>query len=124
MNLLHPKGQFGSRAMGGKDAASPRYITTYLSPLTRALYPEPDDHCLRYLDDDGKLVEPNHYVPIIPLILVNGADGIGSGWSTSIPPFNPIDIIMNLRKKLRGEEMTRMHPYYKGWTGDVLQTGT
>jgi DNA topoisomerase-2 len=51
-----------------------------LSKLSRLIYPEHDDHLLKYLDDDGKIVEPSWYIPIIPMVLVNGADGIGTGW--------------------------------------------
>lgn len=77
-----PLGQFGTRALGGKDAASSRYIFTKLNPITRMIFIEDDDHTLEYLIDDGDVVEPNYYVPIIPMVLVNGAEGIGSGWST------------------------------------------
>lgn len=66
------------------------------------IFIEDDDHTLEYLIDDGDIVEPNYYVPIIPMILVNGAEGIGSGWSTEIPNFNPRDIVQNILRKLRG----------------------
>ncbi len=48
---------------------------------------------LTYNLDNDKLIEPVYYVPIIPMILVNGANGIGTGWKTSIPCYNPLDII-------------------------------
>lgn len=70
--LLVPAGQFGSRHAGGKDAASARYIFTYLAPLTRLIYRPEDDSILTYRDDDGFAVEPEHYVPIIPAVLLNG----------------------------------------------------
>ncbi|NBS71488.1 hypothetical protein EBT31_21650, partial [bacterium] len=93
INLLQPNGQFGSRLAGGSDAASPRYIHTLLSPLARLLFREEDNPILRYLDDDGVPVEPEHYIPIIPMILVNGGIGIGTGFSTNIPNHNPSDIV-------------------------------
>ena len=68
INLLEPKGQFGTRLQGGKDAASERYIFTELNKLTRMIYPVADDKILEYLDDDGTLVEPIFYVPIIPMV--------------------------------------------------------
>ena len=79
INLLDPKGQFGTRLQGGEDSASERYIHTNLNKLTRSLFPEADDGVLKYLDDDGTPVEPIHYTPIIPMILVNGSKGIGTG---------------------------------------------
>ena len=93
INMLLPIGQFGTRNQGGKEAASARYIFTKLSPVTRHLFPESDDAVLEYLVDEGQSIEPNYYLPIIPLCLVNGADGIGTGWSTNIPQYNPRSII-------------------------------
>ena len=77
--LLCPLGQFGSRLLGGKDAASPRYIFTRLMKVARALFPPEDDAVLEYLEDDGQAVEPKYYVPIIPMLLANGACGVGTG---------------------------------------------
>lgn len=91
--LLQPLGQFGTRLQGGKDAASARYIFTRLSPLARLLFPAADDPLLRRREDDGLRVEPLLYVPIVPLALLNGAMGIGTGWSTSVPPFHPLRVL-------------------------------
>lgn len=63
--------------MGGKDAASPRYIFTKISPLTRHLFNVHDDKILNYLNDDNQSIEPEWYIPILPMVLVNGAAGIG-----------------------------------------------
>ena len=84
INLFVPKGQFGSRLLGGKDSASERYIFTNLNPITRFIFSEFDDHILDYINDDGDFVEPIYYVPIIPMILVNGTKGIGTGFSLSL----------------------------------------
>ena len=62
---------------GGEDAASPRYIFTYLAPIARHLFPEEDDILLDHLEDDGQLIEPKFFCPILPLLLINGAQGIG-----------------------------------------------
>lgn len=121
VNLLTPSGQFGTRRMGGKDAASARYIFTKLEPITRAIFHPDDDKLLNYLKDDGASIEPEHYVPVIPMILVNGADGIGSGWSSSVPNYNPRDIIANLRRLINGEDIAPMVPYYHGYTGDISE---
>lgn len=58
------------------------------------------------------------------MVLVNGADGIGTGWSTSIPNFNPRDLISNIKRKLNGEEIEKMHPHYFGFGGTIEQDAT
>jgi DNA topoisomerase-2 len=93
INILSPNGQFGTRIQGGQDASSSRYIYTLISKLTRLIFKEEDNEILNYLDEDGLSIEPEYYLPIIPMILVNGAIGIGTGYSTNIPQFNPEDII-------------------------------
>jgi DNA topoisomerase-2 len=98
VNLFEPIGQFGSRFMNGQDSASPRYIFTKLSDITSILYNPLDTKLLTKLkDDDGNFIEPEWYIPIIPVCLVNGTIGIGTGFSTGLPSFNPSDIIRNLR---------------------------
>ena len=119
INLLSPCGQFGTRLMGGKDAASPRYVFTKLEAITRCIFHPHDDPLLNYLDDDGQSIEPTCYVPVIPMVLVNGSDGIGTGWSSGVPTYNPREIIDNLRKMIAGEEPTEMIPWFRGFTGEV-----
>ena len=79
-----------------------RYIHTKLNKITRAIFVESDDHILQYNEDDGQLVEPEYYLPIIPTILVNGTDGIGTGWSTNIPCYNPRELVDAIKSKLKG----------------------
>lgn len=117
--ILMPNGSFGSRAVGGKDSAAPRYIFTELNTLTKKIFNPADGPLLNYLADDEATVEPEWYLPILPMILVNGAEGIGTGWSTNIPGFNPIDIINNIKRLLNGEEMDEMMPWFRGWTGVI-----
>ena len=122
INLLEPNGQFGTRLHGGNDSASERYIFTQLNPLTRAIFPEADDAVLTYLDDDGTIVEPEFYAPIIPFALLNGISGIGTGFSCSIPAFHPKQIIAYLRNKLVGSIGSRSDdfiPYYEGFKGSI-----
>lgn len=121
INLLEPNGQFGTRLQGGDDSASERYIFTQLNPLTRALFPDMDDAVLSYLDDDGTIVEPEYYVPIIPFALVNGISGIGTGFSCSIPAYNPATIVGYLKNKLRsiGNDSVQFVPYYEGFKGSI-----
>jgi len=122
INLLEPKGQFGTRLQGGHDSASERYIFTNLNPLTRYIYRESDDQVLDYLDDDGTSVEPNYYVPIVPMILVNGGKGIGTGFSTDNMCHNPlsiIDYILGVLKKIPIDQLPVIEPYYEGFKGTI-----
>lgn len=127
INVLMPNGQFGTRHMGGKDAASPRYIFTDVAKIARKIFSEDDNPLLNYLTDDGKQVEPEWYAPILPMLLVNGAQGIGTGWSTNIPNYNPSDLVANIRRLLDSEEVLPMQPWYRGFKGpiesDPKQTG-
>ena len=120
INLLLPNGQFGTRLQGGKDSASERYIFTVLNKITRSIYPAADDKILEYLNDDGQIVEPTYYAPIIPMILVNGSKGIGTGFSTDIMCYNPLEIIDYLKCNLNSENYNNeFKPYYEGFKGTV-----
>ena len=120
INLLNPNGQFGTRMHGGDDSASERYIFTQLNKLTRCLFPAADDKILTYVADDGKLVEPEYYVPILPFVLMNGISGIGTGFSCNIQPYNPKQIVQYLRNKLLGTPVEMdFVPYYEGFQGAV-----
>ena len=122
INLFEPKGQFGTRLQGGKDSASERYIFTQLNKITRLIFPQADDSILSYLNDDGTAVEPIYFMPIIPMILVNGSKGIGTGFSTDIMCYNPIQIINKLNLMLKNDNTHKdieIEPYYKGFTGTI-----
>jgi DNA topoisomerase-2 len=123
INLLMPNGQFGTRLQGGKDSASERYIFTQLNKITRILFPDADDKILSYLNDDGLLVEPIYYAPIIPMVLVNGSKGIGTGFSTDIMCYNPSQIIQYIKNKLTSTTseigVTEFTPYYEGFKGTI-----
>ena len=127
INLLVPAGQFGSRIKGGKDASSPRYIFTRQEKITRRIFIEQDDHVLKYLTDDGTPVEPQFYVPIIPMVLVNGSKGIGTGFSTEIMCYNPKDIIAYLKNLLQStnasNDKIEFIPYYEGFNGTIAKVG-
>lgn len=120
INLLQPKGQFGTRIQGGKDSASPRYIFTELNPIVPFVFHSDDFEVLEYLDDDGIKIEPSHYIPIIPMVLVNGSVGIGTGFSTNIPCYNPKDIIEHLLTMMEDDVLdddTVFEPWYRGFKG-------
>ena len=122
IELLYPSGQFGTRLQNGKDASSPRYIFTRLSEMTENLYNEADNDNLKYLDDDGFSIEPERFVPLLPMILINGTKGIGTGWSTDIPKYNPSDVLDCMKKLLNGEELEEIKPWYRNYDGTFIKT--
>lgn len=121
INLLEPCGQFGTRLMGGKDASQTRYIFTKLTKDARKLFDPRDDAILNYLDDDGRSIEPDFYMPTLPMVLVNGTEGIGTGFSCYVPPFNPKDIKENIGRILDKKELVHMTPWFRGFTGKVFR---
>ena len=130
INLLKPNGQFGSRHHHGRDAAQPRYIHTLLTNLATCIFRKQDSCILKYLDDDGLSIEPEHYIPIIPMLLVNGAIGIGTGFSTNIPSYDPLDIVDLLKRMLQSEDLKDLNeedddiePWYRGFKGEIRKIG-
>ena len=125
INLFEPNGQFGTRLQSGADSASERYIFTQLNKLTRLIYRPEDDAVLTYLDDDGQSVEPIYYVPVIPMVLVNGTKGIGTGFSTEIMCYSPTQIIAYLRHKLMeaSTPAPTIEPFYKNFRGEIRRVG-
>eukprot|EP00418_Pyrodinium_bahamense_P030066 CAMPEP_0179152694 /NCGR_PEP_ID=MMETSP0796-20121207/74211_1 /TAXON_ID=73915 /ORGANISM="Pyrodinium bahamense, Strain pbaha01" /LENGTH=1246 /DNA_ID=CAMNT_0020853911 /DNA_START=22 /DNA_END=3762 /DNA_ORIENTATION=- len=122
INLLTPSGQFGTRLQGGKDSASARYIYTRLERIARVIFHPDDDPLLDFQNEEGQSIEPIWYIPVIPMVLVNGADGIGTGWSTSVPNYNPRDIIRLLRRYIKKESLANetLCPWYKGFKGNIV----
>lgn len=135
--LLYRDGLFGTRAEGGKDAGSGRYIFTKLDKMTRLLFREEDDELLTYLEDDGQRIEPVYYLPILPMVLVNGCiAGIGTGWSCSIPCYNPLDLIACVKAWLENmcaytivddttmiAHLPEIKPWYRGFNGEIVDEG-
>ena len=121
INILKPNGQFGTRVRGGKDSASPRYIWTKLAKLTPLIFRVEDNPILKQQDDDGLPIEPVNYAPIIPMILINGSEGIGTGFSTKIPPYHPIDIINNLLNLLNDKSIKPMKPWWNKFKGTITK---
>ena len=120
LNLLVPSGQFGSRILGGSDASAPRYIYTRLQEFTRALFPVEDDVILKQQIDDGQVIEPEYLLPILPLVLINGATGIGTGYSTDIPQYRPSEVLHEVQSRLKGNPRGELlKPWYRGFTGTV-----
>ena len=123
LNCLEPSGNFGSRLQGGSDSASARYIFTRLSPFARRVFHPLDEPILKYNTDDDRTIEPEMYVPVVPMVLINGADGIGTGWSSTIPNYSPEDIVENLKLMMDGQEPKAMTPWFRDFKGEVTQIG-
>lgn len=121
INFLNPIGQYGSRLQGGKDRSSPRYIYTNLLPITRKIFIKEDEYVLNYLTEENQKIEPEYYIPIIPTLLVNGARGIGTGWATKIPCFNPIEIIDYI---LEDKKDFVFSPWYHNFIGQIYKIDT
>lgn len=120
LNLLLPVGAFGSRISGGSDAAFPRYIFTKLNPISNMIFNSKDSSLLKYLDSDGSSIEPEWYVPVLPMIVINGALGIGTGFSTTILQHNPRNVIHYLQSKLMNEQPKKnLKPWYRGFNGTI-----
>lgn len=121
MNLLVPAGQFGTRLQGGKDASQTRYIFTHITPTTQRVFDPNDDPVLNYLDDDGRSIEPEYFVPVLPMVLINGTEGIGTGFSTYVPSYNPEAVKENILLALEGKNIKPMTPWFRGFKGTVTK---
>ena len=129
ISYLYKDGQFGSRICAGKDAANGRYIFTRLTSIFYKIFRKEDFGIYEYINDDGMYVEPTHYVPIIPMILVNGINAaIGTGWSCTVPNYNPMDIVAwirewcNFSSKKNSVKVT-LKPWYKNFKGEIKMEG-
>jgi DNA topoisomerase-2 len=127
---LVPQGQFGTRLSGGNDAAAPRYIFTHLHQYIKHLVPADDLPLMAYRDDDGLSIEPEWYAPVLPMLLINGARGIGTGYSTFVPSYNPTTISNALIEWLKAEceddealNNVKLVPYSKGFNGKIEDIG-
>jgi DNA topoisomerase-2 len=130
VNLLEPSGNFGGRMGGGadmakgKDHGASRYIFTRLSPVTSHIFNGHDSPLVGNQLEEGKTIEPLYYVSCLPMILINGASGIGTGYSTDISAHNPDDVIANIRRFLDEQPLQPMIPWYRGFKGRIVPTGT
>lgn len=125
INLLCPVGQLGSRLELGADAASPRYVSTRINVLTRLIFKKEDDAIVKYLSDDGMKIEPEHYVPILPILLVNGSVGIATGFATNIPSYNPRDICNILLELMNNlDYQFKLVPWYNKFRGTISESET
>uniref|UniRef100_A0A6C0BZA6 DNA topoisomerase (ATP-hydrolyzing) n=1 Tax=viral metagenome TaxID=1070528 RepID=A0A6C0BZA6_9ZZZZ len=120
--LLQPCGQFGSRNDKPSVHAAARYIYTKLDPITTALFHPDDAPILTHREEEGQMIEPMQFVPVLPMLLINGAMGIGTGFSTNIPSYDVKDICANVRAYVSGQELQPLRPFFRGFQGQVSCT--
>jgi len=119
INLLEPIGQFGSRL--SPIPAAHRYIFTKLSPSFNTLFNSTDDVILEHLYEDDQQIEPKFYVPILPVVLINGTHGIGTGYASKVLAYNPIDVKNDIIAILNGTPRIELIPWYKNFIGQILK---
>ena len=123
--LLFNDGQFGERYENGEDAANGRYIFTKLDKLTRLIFREEDDDFLQNVVEDGDVIEKKYYLPIVPMILINGNSGIGTGWSSHVCCYSIKNIINWITCWIDGkEEFPAIAPHYNNFKGSIKTEGT
>jgi len=121
MNYLMPNGQFPSRLT--KESAAERYIFTEYSPYFRSIFKKEDDILLEYQLSDGEKIEPFNYFPLLPMALVNGSDGTGTGHRSFILQYHPEHVRDACIKVLQGKKlpMDSLVPWFKGFSGSVAK---
>lgn len=126
INLLNPLGQFGTRLMNGKDCAEENHrLKTTRSKLTDAIFHRHDAPLLvQNTSRDDLKIEPDWYVPIIPMLLVNGSEGTSTAWSTKIPKHDPVQLIRCLRSMIHGGEPVGLTPFYRNFRGTIEAVGS
>jgi DNA topoisomerase-2 len=114
--LLEEDGQFGS--LRSPEPGAARYIGTKLSKNFRLLYK--DFELLENKEEEGEIIEPKFFLPIIPTVLLNGSSGIAVGFSSNILNRNPNDLIDACAFLLKGKKIQTIKPYVKDFKGEFI----
>lgn len=119
MNLFVPSGQFGSRLTDEPGAG--RYIFSHLSPYFRQLFKVEDDCILKPIVVDGEEIEPETYIPLLPMPLVNGASGTGTGHGCEIYSYHPEQLRDAILTLIAGKKLVdgSLTPWFRGYHGTV-----
>lgn len=114
-----PEGLFGDRSDNGKKPAQPRY--TAVAPMwwLPYVFREEDELIYTFVFEDGEYWEPEELFPIVPMFMINGAKGIGTGYSTDIPCYDPLDIVQWILDWLEEKTPSPLIPWYRGFKGSV-----
>ena len=111
--LLEGVGQFGS--LRSPAAGAPRYISAKLHPNFRLLYQ--DFELLDNKIEEGEKIEPEHFLPIVPTVILNGTSGIAVGFATNILNRNPKDVIDSCISILNNKRMKVLAPWIQEFKG-------
>lgn len=117
--LIGNSGGFGCRISPRPSAG--RYTRVHLADIAKKLFLEIDNEILEKQVFEGDEIEPKFFVPIFPVMFLNGASGMSTGFSNEILPRNPVEVIEYIKKKIAGTERPRMQllPWFKGHLGKV-----
>jgi len=122
INYLVPIGQFGSRLHDRSEHAQARYIGTRLETITSTVFRQEDDAILNYETDELVQIEPQYFFPVLPSILLNGASGIGTGWSTDVLAYHPEELAKAMRHVLSGNLTPQLlMPWFDGFNGEIYR---
>ena len=117
INLLAPEGSFGSRMV--QSAAAGRYIFTGKSKMFDRMFIAADADLLPKQEFEGDPIEPRHFAPVLPLLLINGSEGMGSGFAQKIMPRKVKDVAKVVKDMIRGGAPQKIIPGFEGFKGKV-----
>jgi DNA topoisomerase-2 len=116
--LLTRDGAFGNRVK--PEASAARYIKTAKENIVNYIFRSEDIPVLIEQEFEGDMIEPRFFMPIIPMLLVNGSNGLSTGFRQYILPRNPEDIVNYILSKLAGDgKDVPLMPWYRGFNGDI-----
>ncbi len=119
--MFDKEGQFGHPA--DREASAPRYISCKISENFHRFFNKTDFEFMERVNVRGEDLEPYVMAPLVPLVLVNGGFGIGSGFGCNIPQYLPVDVINSVIECLEHDMvLTPMTPNWVGWQGTVRPT--
>ena len=117
--FIDKQGNFGNVFTGDEPSAA-RYIECRLLPLAKNVFYNPE--ITEYEDSyDGRNREPVTFPAKIPVLLVQGAEGIAVGMSTKILPHNLIEVVEAVISCLKGEPFRLFPDFLTGGFADVSE---
>jgi DNA topoisomerase-2 len=115
--LLTREGNFGTRYE--PEASAGRYIFTGKEEIFDKLFIKEDNDIIIQQEFEGTIIEPKFFVPTLPMIAINGGEGIATGFASKILPRNPELVKQYLKNKLIGKKVPELLPWYSGFTGEI-----